>query len=108
MKYRALRQMEVGTEPPGLSLGVAIPVSIGPGGQVGMWQQGEEWGKCLGTISLRYTPEIPLCSLPVLSFIHVVPGQVLERLIKQDDRQRYLEDHHPLVPAQWGHLENKG
>lgn len=39
--------------------------------------------------------------------IHVVPGQILEGLIKQDDRQRYLEHHYPLAPTQWGHLENK-
>lgn len=39
--------------------------------------------------------------------IHVVPGQVLEGFIKQDDRQRYLEHDHPLAPAQWGHLENQ-
>lgn len=39
--------------------------------------------------------------------MHVVPGQVLEGLVKQDDRQRYLEHHHPLAPTQWGHLENK-
>lgn len=39
--------------------------------------------------------------------IHVVPGQVLEGLIKQDDRQRYLEHHYPLAPTQGGHLENK-
>lgn len=37
----------------------------------------------------------------------MVPGQVLESLIKQDDRQRYLEHHYPLVPTQWGHLENE-
>lgn len=39
--------------------------------------------------------------------IHVVPGQELEGLIKQDDRQGYLEHHHPLAPTQWGHLENE-
>lgn len=39
--------------------------------------------------------------------IHVLPGQVLEGLIEQDDRQRYLEHHHPLVPTQWGHLEDE-
>lgn len=39
--------------------------------------------------------------------IDVVPGQVLEGLIKQDDRQRNLEHHHPLAPTQWGHLENE-
>lgn len=39
--------------------------------------------------------------------IHVLPRQVLEGLIEQDDRQRYLEHHHPLVPTQWGHLEDE-
>lgn len=39
--------------------------------------------------------------------VYVVPGQVLEGLIKQDDGQRYLEHHPPLAPTQWGHLENK-
>lgn len=39
--------------------------------------------------------------------VYVVPGQVLEGLIEQDDRQRYLEHHHPLVPAQGGDLENE-
>lgn len=49
-----------------------------------------EWGdEGLGTISLRHSLETPLCSqrsLPVL-FVHVVPGQVLEGLVQQDDRQ---------------------
>lgn len=37
----------------------------------------------------------------------VVPGQVLEGLIKQDDGQRDLQHHTPLAPTQWGHLENE-
>ena len=39
--------------------------------------------------------------------VHVRPGQVLESLIEQDDRQRYLEHRHPLAPVQWGHLEDE-
>lgn len=64
----------------------------------------------MGTVSLSYTPETSFCprhSLLVLSFVHVVPGQVLEGLIQEDDGQRNLEHHHPLAPTQWGHLENE-
>lgn len=39
--------------------------------------------------------------------VQVVPGQVLEGLIKQNDRQRNLEHHHPLVATQRGHLKNE-
>lgn len=39
--------------------------------------------------------------------IHVIPGQVLEGLIEQDDGQRHLEHHPPLPTTQWGHLENE-
>lgn len=44
-------------------------------------------------------------SLPLT--IHVVPGQIFEGLIKQDDRQRHLKHHSPLPTTQWGHLENE-
>lgn len=39
--------------------------------------------------------------------IHVIPGQILEGLIEQDDGQRHLEHHPPLPTTQWGHLENE-
>lgn len=39
--------------------------------------------------------------------IHVIPGQIFEGLIEQDDRQRHLKHHPPLPTAQWGHLENE-
>lgn len=39
--------------------------------------------------------------------IHVIPGQIFEGLIEQDDGQRHLEHHPPLPTTQWGHLENE-
>lgn len=39
--------------------------------------------------------------------IHVIPGQIFEGLIEQDDRQRHLKHHPPLPTTQWGHLENE-
>lgn len=39
--------------------------------------------------------------------IHVIPGQILEGLVEQDDGQRHLEHHPPLLTTQWGHLENE-
>lgn len=39
--------------------------------------------------------------------IHVIPGQILEGLIEQDDGQRHLKHHPPLPTTQWGHLENE-
>lgn len=75
-----------------------------------MRRQGWEQDKCLDMISLRAALETPLCSqdlLQVLFFIHVMPGQILEGLVEQDDRQRHLKHHPPLPTAQWGHLENE-
>lgn len=94
--------MGTGPEVAALASGL-LCVQQGPVGKrvsvLGGWGVGS---KHLGTVNLRYTLESPLCpqlSLLLLSFIHMMSGQVLEGLVKQDDRQRYLEHHHPLAPT---------
>lgn len=37
----------------------------------------------------------------------MVPGDVFQCLVQEDDWDRDLQDHDPLGPAQGGHLEDQ-
>ncbi len=37
----------------------------------------------------------------------MVPGNIFQRLIQEDDWDGNLQDHDPLGPAQGGHLEDQ-